>query len=129
MISESVDPRFLRGLVAQSRLEAMWLKLVISKLPRLAGFYFLFEDFAPKEGVLLPRHEDFERRFLDGPGRGGEDPWCVDSINVVCRPDGNAYGTICLAYGEHFLQWSAVPPGDRDEPDALPDEVEGAFDY
>ena len=118
---------------ARPRFEAMWLKLVVSKLPQLvspraeiramaetapvddsistqAGCPEIFDDFAPPDLGILPRPKDLKRCL-----RGLEDNYYdyihgfdislndITDFRTKLQSDGNARGT--LEYQYDVVKW------------------------
>ena len=118
-----MKPWVLERLVARARCEAKWLKLVISKLPTLADFYFLFEDFAPKVLFMRPNEDlgpflrDLAQSYRDETANDDPEADFIDEFTMSLYVDGNATGH--LQYYNSGVSWSAVPPGDDREVDEL----------
>ena len=114
---------------ARRRCEAMWLKLVVSKLPKLAGVSYLFDEFCPKPlvptfGLVLKDIQLCYRNMAECMDPG---PDFIDRYHFTLRPDGTAKGW--MEYYEGGVPWSAVPPGHRFEVQSESEPDSDAGDY
>mmetsp|Transcript_17123 Transcript_17123/g.51103 ORF Transcript_17123/g.51103 Transcript_17123/m.51103 type:complete len:250 (+) Transcript_17123:204-953(+) len=114
---EGADGWVLRRLIARTarpRFDAFWLKLVVSKLPKLAGVPFLFDEFAPPApGVIVETNKDLYRVLVDieqgdhdflrrGPGH------VYYEYDTILSKKGNARGRLtyfAYAYAD-CLTWT-----------------------
>ena len=114
---EGLNTRILDKLlkeVAPRRREAVMLRLVALKTPKLAGISHLLEEFIPMIGVVPTRNSLI--LFLGNLRRGYRDysecldpgPFDVDEYRTSLLSNGHATGQ--LLYYASTVRWSCAPP-------------------